>query len=82
MAEIFSESLNNENSYTIGDNGVGRLMEKTVNVPNLLNVREKPSLEAKIVRTVKKGSVLTVIKNMGEWSQIDENEFVMSQYLV
>ena len=60
----------------------GRPVEKTVNVKSLLNVREEPSLEAKVVRQVKRGSKLTVIDDLGEWSQIGDEEFVMSQYLV
>lgn len=82
MAEIFTDNLNVENTYTSENIDDGRLVERTVNVKNLLNVREEPSLEAKVVRQVKGGSKLTVIDDLGEWSQIGDEEFVMSQYLV
>ena len=82
MAEIFTNNLNTENTYMSENVDSGRLVEKTVNVKSLLNVREEPSLEAKVVRQVKRGSKLTVIDDLGEWSQIGDEEFVMSQYLV
>lgn len=82
MAEIFTDNLNVENTYMSEDINGGRPVEKTVNAKNLLNVREEPSLEAKVVRQVKRGSKLTVIDDLGEWSQIGDEEFVMSQYLV
>lgn len=82
MAEIFTDKLNVENTYMSENIDDGRSVEKTVNVKNLLNVREEPSLEAKVVRQVKRGSKLTVIDDLGEWSQIGDEEFVMSQYLV
>ena len=82
MAEIFTNNLNVENTYMSESIDGGRPVEKTVNVKSLLNVREEPSLEAKVVRQVKRGSKLTVIDDLGEWSQIGDEEFVMSQYLV
>ena len=82
MAEIFTNNLNVENTYMSENVDGGRPVEKTVNVKNLLNVREEPYLEAKVVRQVKRGSKLTVIDDLGEWSQIGDEEFVMSQYLV
>lgn len=82
MAEIFTDNLNAENTYMSENVDGGRTVEKTVNVKSLLNVREEPSLEAKVVRQVKRGSKLTVIDDLGEWSQIGDEEFVMSQYLV
>lgn len=82
MAEIFTNNLNAENTYMSENVDGGRSVEKTVNVKSLLNVREEPSLEAKVVRQVKRGSKLTVIDDLGEWSQIGDEEFVMSQYLV
>lgn len=82
MAEIFTDKLNVENTYMSENVDGGRPVEKTVNVKSLLNVREEPSLEAKVVRQVKRGSKLTVIDDLGEWSQIGDEEFVMSQYLV
>lgn len=82
MAEIFTNNLNAENTYMSENVDGGRPVEKTVNVKSLLNVREEPSLEAKVVRQVKRGSKLTVIDDLGEWSQIGDEEFVMSQYLV
>lgn len=82
MAEIFTNNLNVENTYTSENVDGGHPVEKTVNAKNLLNVREEPSLEAKVVRQVKRGSKLTVIDDLGEWSQIGDKEFVMSQYLV
>lgn len=82
MAEIFTDKLNIENTYMSENVDSVRPVEKTVNVKSLLNVREEPSLEAKVVRQVKRGSKLTVIDDLGEWSQIDDEEFVMSQYLV
>lgn len=82
MAEIFTNNLNVENTYMSENVNDGRSVEKTVNVKSLLNVREEPSLEAKVVRQVKRGSKLTVIDDLGEWSQIGDEEFVMSQYLV
>ena len=82
MAEIFTNNLNVENTYMSENVDSGRPVEKTVNVKSLLNVREEPSLEAKVVRQVKRGSKLTVIDDLGEWSQIGDEEFVMSQYLV
>lgn len=82
MAEIFTDKLNAENTYMSENVDGGRPVEKTVNVKSLLNVREEPSLEAKVVRQVKRGSKLTVIDDLGEWSQIGDEEFVMSQYLV
>ena len=82
MAEIFTNNLNVENTYMSENIDGGRPVEKTVNVKSLLNIREEPSLEAKVVRQVKRGSKLTVIDDLGEWSQIGDEEFVMSQYLV
>lgn len=82
MAEIFTNNLNVENTYMSENVDGGRPVEKTVNVKSLLNVREEPSLGAKVVRQVKRGSKLTVIDDLGEWSQIGDEEFVMSQYLV
>lgn len=82
MAEIFTNNLNAENTYMSENVDGVRPVEKTVNVKSLLNVREEPSLEAKVVRQVKRGSKLTVIDDLGEWSQIGDEEFVMSQYLV
>ena len=82
MAEIFTDNLNVENTYISENVDGGRPVEKTVNAKNLLNVREEPSLKAKVVRQVKRGSKLTVIDDLGEWSQIGDEEFVMSQYLV
>lgn len=82
MAEIFTDNLNVENTYISENVDGGRPVEKTVNAKNLLNVREEPSLEAKVVHQVKRGSKLTVIDDLGEWSQIGDEEFVMSQYLV
>lgn len=82
MAEIFTDKINVENTYMSENVDGGRPVEKTVNVKSLLNVREEPSLEAKVVRQVKRGSKLTVIDDLGEWSQIGNEEFVMSQYLV
>lgn len=82
MAEIFTNNLNVENTYMSENVDGGRPVEKTVNVKSLLNIREEPSLEAKVVRQVKRGSKLTVIDDLGEWSQIGDEEFVMSQYLV
>ena len=82
MAEIFTDNLNVENTYISENVDGGRPVEKTVNAKNLLNVREEPSLEANVVRQVKRGSKLTVIDDLGEWSQIGDEEFVMSQYLV
>lgn len=82
MAEIFTDKLNAENTYMSENVDSVRPVEKTVNVKSLLNVREEPSLEAKVVRQVKRGSKLTVIDDLGEWSQIGDEEFVMSQYLV
>ena len=82
MAEIFTNNLNAENTYMSENVDGGRPVEKTVNVKSLLNVREEPSLEAKVVRQVKRGSKLTVIDDLGEWSQIGDEEFVMSRYLV
>lgn len=82
MAEIFTDKINVENTYMSENVDGGRPVEKTVNVKSLLNVREEPSLEAKVVRQVKRGSKLTVIDDLGEWSQIGDEEFVMSQYLV
>lgn len=82
MAEIFTNNLNVENTYMSENVDGGRPVEKTVNVKSLLNVREEPSLEAKVIRQVKRGSKLTVIDDLGEWSQIGNEEFVMSQYLV
>ena len=82
MAEIFTDNLNVENTYISENVDGGRPVEKTVNAKNLLHVREEPSLEAKVVRQVKRGSKLTVIDDLGEWSQIGDEEFVMSQYLV
>ena len=82
MAEIFTDKINVENTYISENVDGGRPVEKTVNAKNLLNVREEPSLKAKVVRQVKRGSKLTVIDDLGEWSQIGDEEFVMSQYLV
>ena len=82
MAEIFTDKLNAENTYMSENVDGGRPVERTVNVKNLLNVREEPSLEAKVVHQVRKGDKLTVIEDLGEWSQIGDEEFVMSQYLV
>ena len=82
MAEIFTNNLNVENTYISENVDGSRPVEKTVNAKNLLNVREEPSLEAKVVRQVKRGSKLPVIGELGEWSQMGDEEFVMSQYLV
>lgn len=80
MAEIFDAAITMENHYDIEIDDIGREpIEKTVKV--LLNIREEPSLNAKIVRVVKKGTKLTVVDEVGEWSQVGDSEFTMSQYL-
>ena len=80
MAEIFDAAITMENHYDIEIDDICREpIEKTVKV--LLNIREEPSLNAKIVRVVKKGTKLTVVDEVGEWSQVGDSEFTMSQYL-
>lgn len=80
MAEIFDAAITMENHYNNEIDDIGREpIEKTVKV--LLNIREEPSLNAKIVRVVKKGTKLTVVDEVGEWSQVGDSEFTMSQYL-
>ena len=80
MAEIFDAAITMENHYNNEIDDISREpIEKTVKV--LLNIREEPSLNAKIVRVVKKGTKLTVVDEVGEWSQVGDSEFTMSQYL-
>lgn len=47
----------------------------------LLNVREKPSKNSNIMNVLEKGTKVTVIENIGEWSKLLDNTFVMSEYL-
>ena len=80
MAEIFDNKSHFENNYMTEEDTVGRQpVVKIVKV--LLNIREEPSLKANIVRVVKKGTKLTVIDEVDEWSQVGDSEYTMSQYL-
>lgn len=47
----------------------------------LLNVREKPSKNSNIMNVLEKGTKVTVIETIGEWSKLLDNTFVMSEYL-
>ena len=47
----------------------------------LLNVREKPSKNSNIMNVLEKGTKVTVVENLGEWSKLLDNTFVMSEYL-
>ena len=47
----------------------------------LLNVREKPSKNSNIMNVLEKGTKVTVVENIGEWSKLLDNTFVMSEYL-
>lgn len=46
-----------------------------------LNVRSGPGTSYKVVRSLKKGSKVTVIATSGSWSQIGKNEWVSTSYL-
>ena len=46
-----------------------------------LNVRSGPGTNYKVVRSLKKGSKVTVISTSGSWSQIGNNEWVSTSYL-
>ncbi len=48
-----------------------------------LNVRTKPSMQGKIIKTIKKGTKVTIYKTQGNWSKISlkSNEWVYSSYL-
>lgn len=46
-----------------------------------LNVRSGPGTNYKVVRSLKKGSKVTVIATSGSWSQIGNNEWVSTSYL-
>ena len=47
----------------------------------LLNVREKPSKNSNIMNVLEKGTKVTVVETIGEWSKLLDNTFVMSEYL-
>ena len=47
----------------------------------LLNVREKPSKNSNIMNVLEKGTKVAVVENIGEWSKLLDNTFVMSEYL-
>ncbi|MBR1763652.1 MAG: SH3 domain-containing protein [Eubacterium sp.] len=46
-----------------------------------LNVRNKPSLKGVIVKTLKRGTKVSVYETKNGWSRIGENEWVDSDYL-
>ncbi len=46
-----------------------------------LNVRSGPGTNYKVVRSLKKGSKVTVMATNGSWSQISTNEWVSTSYL-
>lgn len=46
-----------------------------------LNVRSGPGTNYKVVRSLKKGSKVTVTATSGSWSQIGKNEWVSTAYL-
>lgn len=46
-----------------------------------LNVRSGPGTNYRVVRSLKKGSKVTVTATSGSWSQIGKNEWVSSSYL-
>lgn len=47
----------------------------------LLNVREKPSKNSNIMNVLEKDTKVAVVENIGEWSKLLDNTFVMSEYL-
>ncbi|PFZ56367.1 enterotoxin, partial [Bacillus wiedmannii] len=56
---------------------------ETIVTADVLNVREKPTTESKVVEKVKKGQELTVINTEDGWSKIDLNGkevFVSSEF--
>lgn len=44
-----------------------------------LNVREKPSLKAKVVRVLDNGTKITVQEDLGEWLRIEDG-YVMARW--
>lgn len=46
-----------------------------------LNVRSGPGTDYRVVRSLKKGSKVTVIATSGSWSKIGNNEWVSTSYL-
>lgn len=60
-----------------------KLLAKTVNAKNGLNVRNKASLIGKKIRTLKNGTKVIVYQTKSGWSKISKskNEWVSSKYL-
>ena len=42
---------------------------------NALNVRSKPTKDSKVVRVLKKGDKVNVLKKSNNWAKVDENEW-------
>lgn len=72
MAEIFDLRENQEEVTYAGE---------TKTITRLLNVRKTPSLNADVVRILQPGDTVKVYETLGEWSQIGENQFVMTEFL-
>lgn len=47
----------------------------------ILNVRKKPSTQGTILKTIKKGTKVTVYEISGSWARIGTNEWCSNQYL-
>ena len=56
-----------------------RTRKVVVAVPKL-NVRDAGSMDAGIVRVVKKGEVFEIMNRAGGWGQIDENEWISLKF--
>ena len=56
------------------------LNQKVINT-YLLNVREAPSTKAKIKNEIKEGERVRVFEEVGDWTKIGDNEWVMTKYL-
>lgn len=47
-----------------------------------LNVRKDAYIGAPVLRTIKEGTKVVVLENLGEWCAIEGGGFVMSQFLI
>lgn len=47
---------------------------------DLLNVREEPSITAKILYRLNKGDVITVVEDLGDWVEFEDG-YLMKDYL-
>lgn len=46
-----------------------------------LNIRTAPATDAEIVKTINKGTTVTIIDEIGDFYQINEKEYCMKKYI-